>query len=47
MTAALPVSAAPRNDARPLSVLPTLSPAAAKALDTTPEEIVRRWLAGL
>src|SRR5262245_15689646 len=45
MTALLPVPTAPRNDA--LSLLPALSPAAAKAIDTTPEEIVRRWMAGL
>src|SRR5688572_11320165 len=47
MTTALPVAAAPRNDARPLSLLPALSPAAAKALATDPAEIIRRWIASV
>src|SRR5262245_28305319 len=47
MTTALPVLAAPRNDASTLSLLPGLSPDAAKALDITPEQIIARWIASV
>jgi integrase/recombinase XerC len=46
MTALLP-AAVPRNEAHPLSLLPVLSPAAAKAISTTPAEIIARWIASV